>query len=158
MDLQKESELLREIPIFSTLSVSQVKLLAFTSELFDYEDGDFLCRQGEPPDAIYVIMQGHVEVLEVSGETPLLLATMGPGDLIGEMAVLRSTHRSATVQAISSVRALKLTNERFLELITNNEKLALFVMNDLATKLADTNKQLALREAERATENINTNN
>jgi len=142
LDVLKQSELLQDIPLFSTLTPPQLKLLAFTCEVFEYETGEYLFKQGEATDAIYVILQGEVEILEMTGESPLVLATKSTGDLFGEMAVLTGEPRSASVRTISKVEALKLPNERFLELITTNEGFTLFVLKDLATKLADTNRKL----------------
>ena len=148
MNVLEQSELLGEIPLFATLTESQLKLLAFTSEVYEYEAGEFLCHQGEASDAIYVVLDGEIEIKEMTGDEPLILATQGQGALIGEMAVLRDAPRSATIQARTKVQALQLSKDRFLELITGNPQLSLYVLNDLATKLANTNMQLARLQSE----------
>ena len=73
----------------------------------------------------------------------MLLATSKANNLIGEMAVLSGAGRTASVKARGAVTALKIPNDRFLELITGNPQVALHVMQMLSTKLADTSRHAA---------------
>ena len=88
MDVLKHANVLRAIPLFASLDDKQLKLLAFTSEVYEYECGEFLCRQGEVSDSIFVILDGEVDVLVISEDELIVLASQRKGALMGEMAVL----------------------------------------------------------------------
>ncbi|MGI9310007.1 MAG: Crp/Fnr family transcriptional regulator [bacterium] len=144
----KEALQLKQVPLLSSLDSKQLKLLAFTCEVFDYADQAYLFRQGETSDCVYVILDGVVEIIGSSGDNsgdgqPVLLASVGENTLIGEMAVLSGASRTASVRARGAVSALNIPNERFLELISGNPQVALQVMRDLSAKLADTSRHAA---------------
>ena len=144
MAVLNEAQQLKQVPLLSSLDSKQLKLLAFTCEAFDYADQDFLFHHGETSDCVYVILGGEVEIIGVDHDgKPVLLATSKANTLIGEMAVLSGATRTASVKARGMVNALKITNERFLELITGNAQVALQVMQMLSTKLADTSRHAA---------------
>ncbi len=143
MDVLEQAQKLREIPLFSALDKSQLKLLAFTSEVFSYNAGDYLFYQDEVADGIYVVLEGNVSVLDESTEEPVVLARKTSGALLGEMAVLRSVRRSAAVRVDSEALVLKISAERFIDLITSTPEIALYVLKDISTRLEDTSTELA---------------
>ena len=57
MSLNKEVEVLRDVPLFNKIDHTKLKLLAFTSENLTHQDGHFLFREGEPGDAAYIILK-----------------------------------------------------------------------------------------------------
>ena len=61
MSLAQEYELLRRVPFFAEIEPAKLKLLAFMSERVGFDDGKLLCRQGDPGDAAYLIIEGEVE-------------------------------------------------------------------------------------------------
>ena len=144
MAVFKEALQLKQVPLLSSLDSKQLKLLAFTCEVFDYAAQDYLFHEGETSDCVYVILAGMVEIIggDQDGQ-PVLLATSSENNLIGEMAVLSGASRTASVKAQGAVTALKIPNDRFLELVTGNPEVALHVMRILSAKLADTNRHTA---------------
>jgi eukaryotic-like serine/threonine-protein kinase len=68
--------------------------------------GTLILREGEPPDAACIVVQGHCEAFRSSGTGTTTLRTMGPGDVFGEMALLSSQPRSASVVALDEVTAM----------------------------------------------------
>ena len=88
VDLLREAELLRKVPMFSKLDASKLKLLAFTSQLLSFEHGELLFKVGDPADCAYVIMTGEVEVLADTNEGVIVATTLSANELCGEMAVL----------------------------------------------------------------------
>ena len=147
MDVFNEADQLRQVPMLSKLDASKLKLLAFTSEALAYKDGDYLFRVGEPSDSAYVILDGEVEILAVTdnGEEVAVL-TRGRDELIGEMAVLSNAPRSATLKARGDVKTLRIDNDTFLKLITENPAVALDVMRQLSDKLAKSHQQVEVLE------------
>lgn len=120
---------------------SQLKLIAFTSEALQFHPGDYLFLKHDPSDAVYVIMDGEVEIIisEVDDvDNVTVIATLGKNQLVGEMAVFRESPRSASVRAKQNVNTLKIPNDRFLKLITDNPQIAMHVMRQMSERLFDT--------------------
>jgi len=145
----KEAQQLKQVPLLSSLDSKQLKLLAFTCEVFDFADGDYLFRQGDASDCVYVILAGEVEIIGEKDGAPVHLATSPPNSLIGEMAAFGGGERSAGARAQGAVSALSIPNQRFLELVTGNPQVAMTVLQDLTRKLAETSKLVAKLEASR---------
>ena len=79
--------------------------------------GDTLFRQGDPSDLIYVVETGQVDVIRDTPDGELLLATLGPGDHLGEMGPLFGLPRSASVRARSDATLTGYTATAFRDLV-----------------------------------------
>ena len=146
MDVFSEVDQLRRVPMLSKLDASRLKLLAFTSEKLKFADGDYLFRAGEPSDSAYVILNGEVDIIVEADGAEIVVLSRGRDDLIGEMAVLSNAPRSATLKARGKVETLKIDNDTFLKLITENAEVALDVMRQLSDKLARSHHQVEAME------------
>lgn len=83
--------------------------------------GRLLFRQGDPSDALYVILTGSLGVyVDRGNEDEELLALLGPGETVGEMGVVAATPRSATVRSIRDTELLRFTRSRFDALMKEN--------------------------------------
>ena len=142
MELLKEAETLSKVPLFAKLEPSRLKLLAFTSQLMTYEPGEVLFREGETADAAFVIMDGEVEILAETHTGEVVVGTLGKDQLFGELALLNSSPRSATLRAKGRLQALRIADDMFLKLVTENPGVALEVMRQLSDKLMRTHKQV----------------
>ena len=144
MAVFKEALQLKQVPLLSSLDSKQLKLLAFTCQVSEYADQDHLFHEGDTSDCVYVILDGTVEIIgsDKDGQA-VLIATLSGNNLIGEMAVLSGTSRTASIKAQGAVTALNIPNDRFLNLITENPPVALRVMRDLSIKLAETSRHAA---------------
>ena len=99
--------ILREIPLFAELPPEDLKRIADIAHEEFYGDGSELVVQGDEGDEMYVIVDGQVRVIrQEEGEEEHLLATRSTGDFIGEMAIIESEPRFATVRAAGDVRVL----------------------------------------------------
>lgn len=139
MDINQEVEFLRSIPMLSKLDSSKLKLLAFTSRLVEYRDGEYLFRKNDPADCVYLIMSGNAEVVSdsASSEDESQVALVRTeGELIGEMAVLSRQERTASIRAKGVLSVLCLEGEMFVQLLASNPDVALDVMRQLSDKLA----------------------
>ena len=68
VDLVQETDLLRKVPMFAKLDASKLKLLAFTSEIVVFDNGDVIFQAGDSADCAYVIMDGAVDVVTDTGK------------------------------------------------------------------------------------------
>jgi putative iron-dependent peroxidase len=101
--------LLREVPLFESLDVSHLRRLAELSVERRAADGDVLMRQGETGDEFFVVMEGSV-VVERDGHR---LARLGPGDFLGEVALIDGRPRTATASADGDTQLLVLDHRHF---------------------------------------------
>jgi CRP-like cAMP-binding protein len=150
VDVFQEAEMLRKVPFFGGLDPAKLKLLAFTSRAVKFDPGERLMSRGDPPDSVFVIIEGEVEIL---GETPageFIVAVVGRNELQGEMGVISNTPRGASVRAKSQVRALRIAGDVFLRLLTENPGCALHVMRELSARVVAGNARVAaaLRDVE----------
>ncbi|HWK43732.1 MAG TPA: Crp/Fnr family transcriptional regulator [Stellaceae bacterium] len=142
MSLKEEVELLRQIPLFAQIEPARLKLLAFTSERLSYEPGQVLCRQGDMGDAAYIVIEGTADVLVNSANGPITVATLGPNDFVGEIAILCDVPRTATVQAVSRLVVLRIAKELFFRLLSEFPSMAVTMLREIAHRLEVTTTQL----------------
>lgn len=95
---------LARLPLFGELDAYDLGHVAGWLRDVELAPGDILIRQGAMPDDVYVLEDGTVEVTR-DGER---IATLGAGDVVGEIALVDPQRRTATVQAATSVRAVAL--------------------------------------------------
>jgi predicted MFS family arabinose efflux permease len=111
-----EAVLLRSLPLFAPLPPATVEYLAGRAERRRVAAGATIVRQGERGDAFYVVADGVVEVSS-DGAAPRELAA---GDFFGEIALLRSVPRTATVVAKTDAELLELAGTDFVDAVTGH--------------------------------------
>jgi CRP/FNR family transcriptional regulator, cyclic AMP receptor protein len=102
----------------------------------DYKVGDTIFREGDPGTEFYVVQRGRVRIL--SGNR--LLETLGENEIFGEMALIDSSPRSATVVADTDVTVAPITERQYLFLVRHTPYFSLKVMRVLANRLRHQNK------------------
>ena len=154
MSLLQEYELLRRVPMFSEIEPAKLKLIAFMSERVGYDAGKTLCRQGDPADAAYLIIEGEAEIIIDTPTGPITVATLGSNDIVGEMGILGDAPRNATVQARTRLVALRIAKDPFMRMVREFPTMAVSIMRELAHRLDLNNHQLtaALSEIRRLRE------
>ncbi len=145
MSLDEEVDLLRNIPLFSNVEPSKLKLLAFTSERLTFPAGQELFHQGDMGDAAYIIIDGEADVTVSTPAGEITVAKVGKNELVGEIAILCDVPRTATVRAATEVTTLAISKELFFQMVTEFPEMAVEIMRELAQRLERTTSQL--REA-----------
>ncbi|HEV7995457.1 MAG TPA: cyclic nucleotide-binding domain-containing protein [Stellaceae bacterium] len=148
MSLKQEFELLRRVPIFAEIEPSRLKLLAFMSERVGYDPGKIVVRQGDPADAAYLIIDGHAEVVAETPAGPVILATLGANEIVGEMGILCNMPRNATVRAEDRLIALRISKESFMRMLREFPNISISIMQELAHRLEASNNQLRAAHTE----------
>ena len=115
-DSSRQAQLVRAVPLFAPLSLATVEYLAGSLRPVAFAAGESIMREGEVGDRFVIIDAGEAEVLQGGRR----LRTLGAGDGVGEIALLRDIPRTASVRAIVDVRAWALDREAFLEAVTGN--------------------------------------
>ncbi len=143
MDIQRETEALSKVPLFSKLEQSKLKLLAFTSELQTYEDGDVVFDEGEAADCTFVIMEGEADIYArtKAGGGEVVVGTLRANQLLGELGVLTNSPRAASIRARGRLMMLRISGDMFLKLLAENPPVALDVMRQLSGKLVLAHRQ-----------------
>jgi predicted MFS family arabinose efflux permease len=121
-------DLLRANPLFAPLSLATIEYLSACLQPVEYDDGAWLMREGDHGTEYLLIETGTVTVSQ-GGRA---IRDLGPGSGVGEIALLRHVHRTASVQARGSVRAFSLHRDAFLEAVTGHA-----VGRAVATTVAD---------------------
>ena len=154
MSLMQEYELLRRVPFFAEIEPARLKLLAFMSERVGYDAGKTLCRQGDPADAAYLIIEGEADIVLEGPGGPITVATLGANDIVGEMGILGDVPRGATVRAKTRLVCLRIAKDPFMRMVREFPTMAVSIMRELAQRLDATNNQLrsALSEVRRLRE------
>jgi CRP/FNR family transcriptional regulator, cyclic AMP receptor protein len=148
MSLKEEFELLRRVPIFAEIEPAKLKLLAFMSERVGFDPGKRLVQQGDTADAAYLIIDGHAEVILETPAGPVVVATLGANETVGEMGILGDVPRNATVRAKDRVIVLRISKEPFMRMVREFPNMAVSIMRELAQRLDATNHQLSAALAE----------
>lgn len=142
MSLKEEVEILRGIPLFAKIEPAKLKLLAFTSQRLSFAVGETLCRQGEPGDSAFIVLEGEAEISIDTPAGKVTVAKVTRNAVIGEIAILCDVPRTATVTAISPLQALRIDKDTFFRLVTEFPQMAVEIMRELARRLDRTNQQL----------------
>ena len=142
MSRNEEVELLRNIPLFSNIEPSKLKLLAFTSERVAYEPGQELFHQGDDGDAAYIIIGGEADIIIETDSGPFTVATFKRNDIVGEIAILCDVPRTATVLVKDKLETLVISKELFYRLVLEFPQIAVEIMRELAQRLERMNTQL----------------
>ena len=150
MNLNEEVEVLKGVPLFSKIEPAKLKLIAFTSERMTYGSGQEVCHQGDPGDAMYVILRGVADVLIDTPTGPLRVAQLKKNGFFGETAILCDAPRNATIKASESLLTLKIKKDMFYKLVSEVPAVAIEMMRELAHRVEDTNQKLRDATANKA--------
>jgi CRP-like cAMP-binding protein len=124
---------LRRVPLFSALSDSALKHVASVANEFECPPSYVLTERGQPGLGLFIIEEGTVSVHLPSGGH----LERGPGDFVGELALLTDTTRTARVTCTSPVRGLAISRIDFEELLVREPTIGLHMLSELARRLTE---------------------
>jgi CRP-like cAMP-binding protein len=132
--------LLRHVDLFAQTPGRVLAGIAKVLEETEYAEGSVLMEAGAVEDWLFVIVDGEVTVVREDR-----MVTMGPGSVVGEMAVLDAQPRSATVTAATPVRAFLLHKAAFDQALRMRPEIAAGVIKELVRRLRESHEQPTLR-------------
>ena len=151
MDIYDEARQLSNVPLFSKLDASKLKLIAFTSEQLELSDGEFLFHLNDPSDSTYLILEGMVQiVVENEDDSVDVIVELGINQMVGEMGVIANAPRSASIRASGEVKVLRIEADTFMNLLSENPSMSLHVMRELTDKLHKSHLQVLSIQSQHA--------
>jgi signal transduction histidine kinase len=137
---------LRKSPLFQGLSDDELQQLMDMAEPVSLHEGEILIKQGDAGDAAYVVIKGEFEIQKQTGQSLIKIDVRNPGDVVGEMALLSSAPRNATVLAKTDSEVLRIPPEAFAELLRSSSTAAMTVLHWVMARLSQNESLLHQQE------------
>lgn len=136
MSILSNADLLRRVPLFALLTESQAQQIADAVVKRRFKRGDRIVEQGLKSNALHIILSGRARVLASDSRgREVILATLQPGDYIGEMSLIDNEPHSATVRAEVQTDVLMLGRSDFARCMPESSSMAYAVMRVLVRRL-----------------------
>jgi len=131
---------LHELPIFAEIPAAEIRRIVDKARPRSFPTGRILMEQGESSDCVYIILSGSVRVENSHPDlkSPLELATLGPGELVGEIGVLDGGTRSATVKAVADTETLQIPAHVIADLLVRFPEASKSLLATTIRRLRDT--------------------
>ena len=134
---------LRNVPIFTDLTDSDLTKIASKMVPRVYEKGQMILLEESMGETFFIITQGAVKVTRLSADgREVILAMLGESDFFGEMSLLDGEGRSANIVANESAKVLTLSRNDFLDCLESYPKIAIALLEELATRLRKSDQQI----------------
>ena len=134
---------LRNVPIFTDLKDSDLIKIASKMVPRVYEKGQMILLEESMGETFFIITQGAVKVTRLSADgREVILAILGESDFFGEMSLLDGEGRSANIVANEDAKVLTLSRNDFLDCLESYPKIAIALLEELATRLRKSDQQI----------------
>jgi CRP/FNR family transcriptional regulator len=130
--------------VFSTLEHGDLERIAELAVPRTFEPGQIVFREGDASDTCYVVRSGRARaVREHTDGRTITLATFGPGDIFGELAMFEDERRSATVEAVQGTSVVAVLGPDMRRLMAEHPEISVRLVVALGRRLRETNERLA---------------
>jgi CRP/FNR family transcriptional regulator len=144
MAAEEALELIARVPLFAELSRSELERIADVAIPRSFPKGVRVFHEGDHSDACYIVRKGDLRVTrEHSDGRAIALATLGPGDIFGELAMLDGGTRSASVETLSDCELLGLPATDVRRVIADHGDIAAKLIVAITRRLRETNERVA---------------
>jgi CRP/FNR family transcriptional regulator len=141
---EETAALLGRVPVFETLRPEDLVRVADVAVPRSFRTGEVVFREGDDSDTCYVVRSGHARaVREHADGRQITLATFGPGDFFGELAMFDDERRSATVEAVDALDVLGIPGVDMRALLSRHPEIAVKLVISLGRRLRAANERLA---------------
>jgi serine/threonine protein phosphatase PrpC/CRP-like cAMP-binding protein len=152
--LQLKRETLARMPLFRPLNDREILRVLQVTDVASFQNGERIMSEGETGEELFIVLSGQLKVQRGGAD----LATLTPGDHVGEMALVRSQPRSATVVSDGPSELMVIRRTEFFEILRKEHQLAVKLLwqflGVLADRLADTSRELGAAKEVLAAEDI----
>ncbi len=143
MSMLSNLELLRRVPLFSALTPTQSAHIADAIVKRRFKRAENVVEQGKKSDALYIILTGRARVVSSDSRgREVILATLHPGDYVGEMSLIDDEPHSATVRTEVQTDALVLDRDAFSRCLPENSSMAHNIMRGLVQRLRNADRKI----------------
>jgi signal transduction histidine kinase len=139
-------EFLRRLPLFAGLSEPDLERLYQQAQPVELAPNDLLIEEGAPGDALFVLIEGELQVTKRSGAQDVKVDVRSPGAVIGEMSLLDNTPRSASVRALTPSRLLMISKDIFEQVLSTSPSAALSTLHLFVARLRQNDALLHEKE------------
>jgi CRP/FNR family cyclic AMP-dependent transcriptional regulator len=137
-------ELLGSVPVFSTLVPEDLQRIADLAVPRSFAPGQAVFREGDSSDTCYIVRSGHARAVREHGDgRTITLATFGPGDIFGELALFEDERRSATVEALEELGVVAVLGPDMRRLMVEHPQISTRLVIALGRRLRETNERLS---------------
>ncbi len=144
VESQTAVELLRSVPLFADLEQGELERFSHVAVPRTFPAGTRVFHEGDSSDACYIVKEGSFRVTrEHSDGRAITLATLGPGDIFGELAMLDGDSRSASAEALTDGELLALPANDVRGLLARHPEIALKLVAGLVRRLRAVNLRLS---------------
>jgi len=141
---EETAALLGRVPVFEALRPEDLGRVADVAVPRSFRGGEVVFREHDDSDTCYVVRSGHARaVREHADGRQITLATFGPGDIFGELAMFDDERRSATVEAVDALDVLGIPGVDMRALLTRHPEIAVKLVIALGRRLRAANERLA---------------
>ena len=141
-------------PILLGLAEEDLDELARAAAVHSYPAGATVCMEGEPGDAVFVIVTGRVDIIkQLDDASERYLRSSKPGEILGEMAILQEGVRTATIRATEPSTILEIAKNSFLTVLGRSPSLGIRILVRMTGRLRDADQQ-AIAELRQANEEL----
>jgi len=135
MALDRDLDLMSGVPFFEGLSTEALKLLAFSADPRDFADGERVFSAGETAEGGMVVIDGRVDLFDERVQPPKVVERLGPGSLIGELALIVDTRRPTSARAVGRARVLAIRRALFRRMLEGYPDIAAVLERRIAERL-----------------------
>lgn len=135
-DFTSTITVLSKFAFFQTFDEGNIKDLVSSLKLLKFKKGDVIITEGDAGKNLYIIISGSVDVIGTEG---ISIATLGTGEIFGEMSLLSGDPVGATIKVVESSKILSLQGEYFRKVLNKHPSLQMYIARLLARRLAKTN-------------------
>lgn len=143
MSILSNLDLIRRVPLFSTLTQAQAESVSEAVVKRRYKRGEIIVEQGKKSNFLAIVLTGRARVVTTDTRgREVILATMNPGDYVGEMSLIDNQPHSATVRAEVQTDVLILGRPEFARCLPENTSMAYAVMKGLVQRLRHADRKI----------------
>ncbi|MFB2773455.1 Crp/Fnr family transcriptional regulator [Pelatocladus sp. BLCC-F211] len=143
-------------PLINTANPQTLEWLLSVAVEHEYPAGRAVLMEDAWGNAVYLIVSGWVKVRRTIGEDSVALAILGRGDFFGEMAILDESPRSTDVIALSAVKLLSISREKFIHILFKDPQLHHRMLQLMVRRLRHANIRLQMRSSPPAVKLVHT--
>jgi CRP-like cAMP-binding protein len=146
MSIEDDVALLERVPTFRLLGDTALRMVAIGSEQRDFERGDTLFNAGDDADAGYIVQRGAFRIEDGGAEI-----VVGPGSLIGELALIVAMKRPSTAIALERSSVIRVSRSLFQRVLESDPAAARRLRDEMATRTSQLASDILMAGAKLST-------